>query len=262
MTHLCLKDLFMIDTPQDILNLCSILEKLNNLEGLALIRVLNFYPNNYTNEEINQVCQRLNKILIRSYKLKKIDLSYNFISSRLASLLRGIMQPIEYLNLQDCRLDSTDISFLNTPNMLKSLRTCKELNLSMNDFSHVHTLVFNLIGNCIRLNCLDISHCKIQTTLICQHLVNRIILNNNDNHSKLKVIYIQPFLPPKMNEIIEIITSFCQIKSLQKLYFLPSPYAFPGSNAVDRETAAIRIIKICYGILKSKGRSDIEFIDL
>jgi hypothetical protein len=44
LTHLCLKDLFMIETPSDIMHLCSVLEKLVNIVALSLIRVLNFYP--------------------------------------------------------------------------------------------------------------------------------------------------------------------------------------------------------------------------
>lgn len=147
--------------------------------------------------------------------------------------------------------------------MLKSLRCCKELNLSMNDFSQIFTSVFSLISNCNQLNCLSISHCKIPQSIICQQLVNSIILGESVNKfPKLKVIHMQPFVPPKMNEVIEILTTFSLVKSLQKLCFLPSIYMFPGNNETERETAAIRIIKICCGILQSKGRDDIEFIDL
>jgi hypothetical protein len=44
---LCLKDLFMIETPNDIKQLCNVLERLNNVVALSLIRVLNFYPATY-----------------------------------------------------------------------------------------------------------------------------------------------------------------------------------------------------------------------
>lgn len=254
----------MIETPTDILHLCSVLEKLNNLVALSLIRVLNFYPSNYTNEEMNQVCSRINKTLRRSYKLKKIDLSFNFLRSRLFSLLRGLVQPLEYLNLQDCRLDSTDIAYLNTNTMLKCLRSCKELNLSMNDFSQSHTIVFNIISNSTQLNCLSISYCQIPIDIMCQNLVSRVILNplNEPSHfSKLKVIYIQPFTPPKMHEILDILHSFSMVKSLQKFFFLPSLYAFPGTNDYEREINAMKIIQICSSVLESKGRSDIDFIN-
>jgi hypothetical protein len=199
--------------------------------------------------------------------LKKIDLSFNFLRSRLFSLLRGLIQPLEYLNLQDCRLDSTDIAFLNTSSMLKTLRSCRELNLSMNDFSQSHTILFNIVDNCGQLNCLSISYSQIPIDIICQNLVGRVLLNSTEtattatNFSKLKYVCIQPFTPPKMHEILDILHSFCLIKSLQKICFLPSLYAFPGANDFERESSAAKIIQICSGILESKGRSDIEFIN-
>ena len=207
---------------------------------------------------------RLNKILRRSYKLKKIDLSFNFLRSRLFSLLHGLVQSVEYLNLQDCRLDSTDIAFINTSCILKCLRSCKELNLSMNDFSQSYSIVFNIISNCIQLNCLSISYSQIPYEVICQSLVNETILKNQNDanlFSKLKMVYIQPFTPPKMHEIIDIIHSFSLIKSLQKIFFLPSLYAFSGTNDFEREISAMKIIRICSNIFESKGRNDIEFIN-
>lgn len=212
---------------------------------------------------MNTVCSRINRALRRSYKLKKIDLSFNFLRSRLFSLLRGLVQPLEYLNLQDCRLDSTDVAYLNTLNMLKTLRSCKELNLSMNDFSQSHTIIFNVISNCTQLNCLSLSYCQIPIDIICQNLVGRILLgeNNVSNFPKLKVIYVQPFTPPKMHEILDILHSFSQLKTLQKFCFLPSLYAFPGNNDAEREISAMKVIQICASILESKGRNDIEFIN-
>jgi hypothetical protein len=207
------------------------------------------------------VCIRINKTLKRSYKLKRIDFSFNFLRSRLYSLLRGIMQPLEYLNLQDCRLDSTDIAFLNTSNMLKCLKSCKELNLSMNDFSQSHTILFNIISNCCQLNCLSLSYCQISFELICQDLVGNILLKKEKNFNNLKYVCIQPFTPPKMYEIMDILHAFSMLKSLQRLCFLPSLYAFPGNNDYERELAADKIILTCGGILESKGRSDIEFIN-
>ncbi len=152
-------------------------------------------------------------------------------------MLKGLVQPLEYLNLQDCRLDSTDVEFINTPCFLKNLLFCKDLNLSMNDFSQIHSTIFDIIANCAQLNCLSISHCQIPIDLICQNLVFRIFLNQSSSalstietkkFSKLKVVCIQPFVPPKMNEIIDILHAFSLITSLQKLLFLPSLYAFPG----------------------------------
>lgn len=233
---------------------------------------------------MNEVCTRINKTLRRSFKLKKIDLSFNYLRSRLFSLMRGLFQPLEYLNLQDCRLDSTDIAYLNTTSMLKTLCSCKELNLGMNDFSQSHSIVFNIIANCTQLNCLSISYCQIPIEFICQHLVGRVFLNTlsspssrqktsssslssmddeeTDSFTKLKVIYLQPFTPPKMHEIIDIIHSFSLIPSLEKMCFLPSLYAFPGANDLEREINAMKVIQICSSILESKGRSDIEFINL
>lgn len=237
------------------------------------------------------MCTRINKTLRRSYKLKRIDFSFNFLRSRLFRLLQGLVQPLEYLNLQDCRLDSTDIGFLNSPSMLKCIRSCRELNLSMNDFSQSHASLFSIVASCHMLNCLSISYCQIPFELICQDLVSGVILrederfvheddNNNNNNdesacasataavttsfvpfSLLKYVCVQPFTPPKMHEILDILHSFALVKSLQRICFLPSLYAFPGSNDQEREMAADKIIRICAGILESKGRNDIDFIN-
>lgn len=202
---------------------------------------------------------RINRALRRSYKLKRIDFSFNFLRSRLFRLLHGLIQPLEYLNLQDCRLDSTDISFLNTPSMLKCLKSCRELNLSMNDFSQSHSILFEIISNCSQLNCLSVSYCQISFDLICQDLVGKIICKADDTFSRLKYLCVQPFTPPKMHEILDILHSICDIKSLQRVCFLPSLYAFPGANDQEREMAAEKMIRICAGILESRGRMDIEF---
>ena len=286
LTHLCLKDLFMVETPSDISNLCAVLEKLNNLVGISLIRVLNFYPTkwawpppttpisqplpfcyfshshlSYSNEEIKECCARINKSLRRNYKLKKIDFSFNFLRSRLFSLLSCLVQPLEYLNLQDCRLDHNDICFLNTPLLVKVLKSCKELNLSMNDFSHSYSSVFSLMSNCTHLNCLSISHCQIPVDVICEKFFDKVILANPKQFSQLKYVMIQPFTPPKMSEIVVILGQLSMVKSLQKMSFLPSLYAFPGNTDTDREANAIQIIRACAGILEAKGRTDIDFVD-
>lgn len=243
------------------------------------------------------MCVRINKALRRSYKLKRIDFSFNFLRSRLGRLLHGLVQPLEYLNLQDCRLDSADISFLNTPGMLKCLhKSCRELNVSMNDFSQSHAQLFNMVANCPLLTCLSISYCQIPFELICQDLVDGVIMSasmddddDNDDHkdndeenddnsksasssssslmipirpfSRLKYVCVQPFTPPKMHEILDILHAFSSVKSLQRLCFLPSLYAFPGSNDQERELAADKIIRICAAILDSKSRNDIDFIN-
>lgn len=213
----------------------------------------------YTNEEINQVCARLNKTLKRFVKLKKIDLSFNYLRSRLFAIFRGLNQQLEYLNLQDCRLDSSDIAMLNTQAMLKCLRSCKELNLSMNDLSQSYTIVFSIIKSCTQLICLSISYSQIPIDAICQNLATTS--NLNAELTKLKVLFIQTFTPPKMHEIIDILHSFSSLSSLQKICFLPSLYAFPGVNDSERELSAMKILRVCSSILESQGRSDIELFD-
>lgn len=163
--------------------------------------------------------------------------------------------------------------------MLKCLKSCRELNLSMNDFSQSHANLFSIIAECQLLNCLSISYCQIPFELICQDLVGGVILGNEGTStvetdgdqaaasvgllpfSNLKYVCIQPFTPPKMHEILDILHAFCLVKSLQRICFLPSLYAFPGSNESERELAADKIIHICEAILESKGRSDIDFIN-
>lgn len=166
------------------------------------------------------------------------------------------------------------------PSMLKCLKSCRELNLSMNDFSQSHANLFSIVAECQLLNCLSISYCQIPFELICQDLVGGVILGGNEAtktvaktngeaaasvgllpFSNLKYVCIQPFTPPKMHEILDILHAFCLVKSLQRICFLPSLYAFPGSNENERELAADNIIHICAAILESKERSDIDFIN-
>lgn len=215
----------------------------------------------YSVDEITQVSSKINRTLRRCSKLKKIDLSFNYLRSRLFLLLCGLVQPLEYLNLQDCHLDRVDLTFLNSDSMLKSLRSCKELNLSMNDFSLTHSIVFNIISNCYQLNCLSISHCQIPMNIICQNLVLDILLKDSNQFCKLKYLMIQPFTPPKMHEIMGILHALSLVQSLQKLSFLPALYAFPGSCDTDREIYAFKIIRICGSILHAKGRGDVDFVD-
>lgn len=195
----------------------------------------------------------------RAYNLRKIDLSFNYLRSRIFSIFRGVVQQLEYLNLQDCRLDSVDVAYLNTNGMIKTLRNCRELNISMNDFSQSYSIVFNIISSCLKLNCVSISYCQIPIEAICQQLVPRIMENKE---LQMKLIYIQPFTPPPIHEIIDIIHAFSAMKTVQKLCFLPSLYAFPGSNDFERENIAMEIYQICYSILDARGRSDIEFINV
>jgi hypothetical protein len=233
------------------------------------------------------ICGRINRSLCLSLKLKKIDLSFNFIRGRLCLLMNGMKQELEYLNLQDCRLEKDDIEFLNKSSMNQVLENCRELNLSMNDLSQCWKPLFSIISSCHHLNCLSISYCQIPIDIICSQLASNIILlasskknktkklsSSNElvrniidpdqfvPFSKLKVIYIQPFIPPKMHEIMDILHVFSAVKSLQKLHFLPSLYAFPGENDYEREQNALRTIQICTAILESKSRSDIEFINI
>ena len=65
-----------------------------------------------------------------------------------------------------------------------------------------------------------------------------------------------------MHEIIDIIHAFSSLKSLQRFSFLPSLYAFPGSNDYERESNAMEIYQICGSVFDAKGRSDIEFLNL
>jgi hypothetical protein len=51
------------------------------------------------------------------------------------------------------------------------------------------------------------------------------------------------------------------IKSLQKVFFLPSLYAFHGTNDLEREITAVKTIRICSNVFESRGRGDIEFIN-
>ncbi len=146
-----------------------------------------------------------------------------------------------------------DIQYLNTTSaMLKTLRNCRELNLSMNDFSQAYMILINVVVNCKKLNCLSISYCQIPVEIICQQLSSHLV------DTKLKILFLQSFTPPPMHEILDLIHCFCKIKSLQKFCFLPSLYAFPGSNDYERESNAMDLYQVCFNVFEAKNRSDID----
>ena len=145
--------------------------------------------------------------------------------------------------------------------MLKTLRSCKELNLAMNDFRQDYSNVFSVISHCTQLSCLSLSHCQIPVDIVCANLVLRVFLGEGRKFSKLKFVMLQPLVAPKTQEIVEIIQAFSGVKSLQKLSFLPSLHAFPGVTEVDRQACAFKVVKFCAGLLEAKGRNDIDFVD-
>lgn len=108
---------------------------------------------------------------------------------------------------------------------------------------------------------MSISHCQIPVDIICDKFFDKILLANPGQFAKLKYVMIQPFTPPKMTEIVQILTQLSMVKSLQKMSFLPSLYAFPGNTDTERESNAIQIVRACVAILETKGRTDIDFID-
>lgn len=108
---------------------------------------------------------------------------------------------------------------------------------------------------------MSISHCQIPVDIICDKFFDKILLANPRQFAKLKYVMIQPFTPPKMTEIVQILTQLSMVKSLQKMSFLPSLYAFPGNTDTERESNAIQIVRACAAILETKGRTDIDFVD-
>jgi hypothetical protein len=202
------------------------------------------------------LCKDFNRLLRRLIYLRKLDLSYSYLQSYIRILFSGLIQPLEYLNLQDCRLVSNDLEFLLS---MRNLRYLQELNLSMNNFGtrSCSNLIIQLIPRCPQLTNLSISYCSLQVSTIGQ-LADYFI--QEKNQTKISILSFKSIIPYHNYEFDFLLQKFGQIKTLKKLLIFPQLHTYPGVNDEERELIAEELYRRCCQTLQTLNRLDIELL--
>ncbi|CAF4066524.1 unnamed protein product [Adineta steineri] len=256
-THLHLSDTNMETTENELTLLVRSLSNLRNLRVLCLQRVLNLYPHRYTAPHIlTNLCTDFNRLLRRLIYLRRLDLSYSYLQSYIRILFSGLIQPLEYLNLQDCRLVSKDLEFLLS---MRNLRYFKELNLSMNNFGTrtCANLILQIIPRCPELTILSIGYCSLQASAIGQ-LADYYI--KEKTHTKISLLSFKSIIPYYNYEFDILLQKFGQIKTLKKLLLFPQLHTYPGVNDDERELVARELYRRCCQTLQTLNRQDLELL--
>uniref|UniRef100_A0A3Q0KTY4 F-box domain-containing protein n=1 Tax=Schistosoma mansoni TaxID=6183 RepID=A0A3Q0KTY4_SCHMA len=230
-------------------------------------------------------CRLLNRALVSLRYLQRLGLARCHLTGQLKTLLGGLSQPLEYLNLQDCCLSSEDIHYL--VHQWRPLHGLYELNLSRNNLSVVpEETLYELVQNvCLkprgRLVCLSIAY----TCLSTERLIDLLSLmagmdpshslNENDEQENidtqytnkwmdkactLRVLCIQSFIPPSQLQIHRILYRITRLTKLYKLHIFPAFYAFPGDT--EEQQRELRYNQLIHSrhYLKQRCRSDIELL--
>ncbi|CAM4743331.1 unnamed protein product [Rotaria magnacalcarata] len=256
-THFHLSDTNMETTENELKLLVRCLSNLRNLRVLCLQRVLNLYPNRYTTPHIlMNLCTDFNRLLRRLIYLRKLDLSYSYLQSYIRILFSGLIQPLEYLNLQDCRLISNDLEFLLS---MRNLRYLNEMNLSMNNFGTrtCSNIILQLIPRCSQLTILSIGYCSLQASTIGQ-LADYFIKEKIE--TKISYLSFKSIIPYYNYEFDVLLQKFGQIKTLKKILLFPQLHTYPGANDDEREIVARELYRRCCQTLQTLNRQDLEIL--
>ena len=141
--------------------LLDIVPDMRNLVALSL-------PNS-VDVNINQsMIGDLNELLKKLKHLRRIDLSYCDLHGSLGMILDGLRQPLEYLNLKDCRLTEHDLYQLVNWRPVAALR---EVNLSCNNLKFLGNAVLCLLEKMPNIACVSVSYCSL--SVHCQVLIAR-----------------------------------------------------------------------------------------
>ena len=134
---------------------------LRNLVALSL-------PNS-VDVNINQaMVEDLNLLLKKLKHIRRVDLSYCDLHSNLGAVLDGLRQPLEYLNLKDCRITEEDLYQLVNWRPVAGLR---EVNLSCNNLKFLGQAVISLLEKTPNITCISVSFCSL--SVHCQVLIAR-----------------------------------------------------------------------------------------
>lgn len=202
------------------------------------------------------LCTDFNRLLRRLIYLRRLDLSYSYLQSYIRILFSGLVQPLEYLSLQDCRLISNDLEFLLS---MRNLRHLHELNLSMNNFGTriCSNIICELVPRCLQLRNLSIGYCSLSASTIGQ-LADYFI--QEKHQTKIAILSFKSIIPYYNHEFDLLLQKFGQLKTLKKLLLFPQLHTYPGANDDERELVARELYRRCLQTLQTLNRLDIELL--
>jgi hypothetical protein len=205
---------------------------------------------------LTHLCTEFNRLLRRLIYLRKLDLSYSYLQSYIPLLFSGLVQRLEYLNLQDCRLISTDLEFLLS---MRNLRHLNELNLSMNNFCarSCTNLLQQLISRCPQMIMLSLSYCSLSAASLGQ-LAEQFL--QHTHQTQIVILSLKSIIPYYSYEFDHLLSKFGQIPSLKKLHLFPQLYAYPGADDDERELIAEELYRRCCQTLQTLNRQDLELL--
>ncbi|CAH8534382.1 unnamed protein product [Dicrocoelium dendriticum] len=228
-------------------------------------------------------CRLLNRALISLRYLQRLGLARCHLTGQLKTLLSGLSQPLEYLNLQDCCLAPEDVGFL--VHHWRPLHGLYELNLSRNNLSKVpdETFVHLVDTVCKRppgqLVCLSIAYTCMSTDRLTWlvGLMAGMVNGSQDTEdnvaeeedksdkmiyatSTLRVLCIQTFVPPTRDVIHRILYRVARLPKLQRLHLFPAAYAFPGDGEPNQRELRTQFISHSRNYLTQRFRPDIEVL--
>lgn len=211
----------------------------------------------YTSPQVlKNICTDFNRLLRRLIYLRKLDLSYSYLQSYIRILFSGLVQPLEYLNLQDCRLISNDLEFLVS---MRNLRYLYELNLSMNNFGTrtCANLILDIVSRCPKLTILSIGYCSLAASTVGQ-LADWFL--KEKYQTKITTLSFKSIIPYYNYEFDFLLQKFGQIQTLKKLFVFPQLHTYPGANDDEREFVARELYRRCCQTLQTLNRLDIELL--
>lgn len=217
-------------------------------------RVLGIFFRYTTPHGLSNLCSDFNRMLRRLIYLRKLDLSYSYLQSHIRLLFSGLIQPLDYLNLQDCRLVAADLEFLLS---MRNLRYLTELNLSMNNFCTrpCSNLIQQLVPRCPQLTILSLNYCSLSAAIIGQ-LADYFL--ENQHHPYIALLSLKSIIPYYSYELDFLLEKFGRIPSLKKLFLFPQLYAYPGADDDERELVARELYRRCCQTLQALNREDLE----
>ncbi|OWF55294.1 Leucine-rich repeat-containing protein 14 [Mizuhopecten yessoensis] len=245
-----LRDLTQVEYSDP--HICHDMDKLGALmEGLHLLPHLQAlsFPNTIHSDGHENAVKYFASGIGKLPMLRKLNLASCNLREQLDTILSELTQDITYLNLRDCRLCDDDIVNIRLWNNVTGL---KELNLSRNNLKTSHLAVGDILQAVPTIGCFSVSYCSLSNSQLETIAQKCIDLKN------LKLLGLQSFTPPVMEDMESLLQICSLIDSLQKCYILPDAFAFPGGNSAFRYENRMLFTANCETFLQQIGRPDID----
>ncbi|KAK7087593.1 uncharacterized protein [Littorina saxatilis] len=242
-THLQVED---PDLCSDTSRWNTLLETIHRLPSLRALSLPNTVHVNLHANAAHELAQTVKSLP----GLRRLNLGSCNLKDSLGQLLQNLNGEVNYLSLSDCRLSKGDVEALLEWPKLSQLQ---ELNLSRNNLQNMVPEVVGLIGKMAdSVVCFSSSFSSFTPVAIQQ------VVSKCRECKHLKILGIQSFVPPAVDELKGILDDCANIPTLQRCILLPEAYAFPGSQISQRTTNREEFGQLCTDTLRQLGRADVE----